>query len=103
MLVAAGSDIDRPKSPWTSSFQVTTIGRGVSPEPPANEVAEEVKAEDATLAITNEAVGAESLVFNVNDTGTPHVNDVHEDVPKVEVSFLFPGNESVMLNHVHRL
>jgi hypothetical protein len=27
---AATADIERPKSPWTPSFQVTTVGRGVS-------------------------------------------------------------------------
>ncbi|KAG5728905.1 hypothetical protein E4T56_gene3829, partial [Termitomyces sp. T112] len=28
----AGVDVERPKSPWTPSFQVTTAGRGVSPD-----------------------------------------------------------------------
>lgn len=30
MSPASGAEIERPKSPWTPSFQVTTVGRGVS-------------------------------------------------------------------------
>ncbi|KAG6917005.1 hypothetical protein DXG01_004270 [Tephrocybe rancida] len=51
-----GGEIERPKSPWTPSFQVTTVGRGASPDQQAQEPEPAVSAtEVSTTGIEQES------------------------------------------------
>jgi hypothetical protein len=60
-LKAAEAEIERPKSPWMPSFQVTTVGRGVS----SSTEDEQPEFEESTAAPTassNDIVSVETLV-----------------------------------------
>ncbi|KAF8656784.1 hypothetical protein AX16_002336 [Volvariella volvacea WC 439] len=74
------TEIERPKSPWTPSLQVTTVGRSVSSEP---EVVEDTQDDSLNIEDSKREQGQHEgapVLLNVSDTSTPHVDTEHEAV-----------------------
>ncbi|RDB26382.1 hypothetical protein Hypma_006513 [Hypsizygus marmoreus] len=84
--LAVQAEVERPKSPWTSSFQVTTVGRGVSPSPDdqpleSQEVSESVV--DAREATSHKHDPATTIAPEVPVVVTPVADDVLDIVNEV--------------------
>ncbi|KAF8625540.1 hypothetical protein AX15_005307 [Amanita polypyramis BW_CC] len=86
-LLSIAEEVERPKSPWSPSFQVTTIGRGELPE---DEVKEDTMQDTPAESETVEVFNTESAVV----VPVPIVEDVatvgSEDPPSEDGQSLEP-------------
>lgn len=74
LLKAAGAEIERPKSPWTPSFQVTTVGRGVS------DSIEDEQSEEAQESTVAPITPSDKLILDEN------VDEPQAATPRIEVA-----------------
>ncbi|KAG6878221.1 hypothetical protein C0993_010642, partial [Termitomyces sp. T159_Od127] len=79
-----GADVERPKSPWMPSFQVTNVGRGASPDEQSTEHGVAETAVDSCTETKREAAEAEVQPTEKAPASVPVTADVEENSRDVE-------------------
>ncbi|TFK72908.1 hypothetical protein BDN72DRAFT_835517 [Pluteus cervinus] len=72
---------DHSTAPWTPSFQVTTVGKGVSAEPSTEDVTHEEETVESEVKREQDPEEEQIVPLSVSDTSAPHVEDAHEAPP----------------------
>ena len=82
LLKTVETEVERPKSPWTPSFQVTTVGRGVSTSIEDEQI-ESQESSAVPVALGNDLVPDEIL------------DELQIAVPAVEVEQASDGTSQI--------